>query len=174
MRILIAEDEKDIAIQYQEYLENFDHQVDITNDGDECLDLYISEMNNVERYAVEDEGKKSPYDAVILDYQMPKLNGLETARQILEINSEQRIIFASAFVESTLVDSIKHLKLIVETLQKPFALKSLLDTLEDKEIYSQLQKLNVNIQNLKELNPTHAQVRDYLEAFKKLGQSQIS
>jgi hypothetical protein len=44
----------------------------------------------------------------------------------------------------------------------------LLDTIEDKEIYHELEKLNVDIKNLKELDPTHAQIRDYLEALKKI------
>jgi hypothetical protein len=53
-------------------------------------------------------------------------------------------------------------------MQKPFELQALVDTIEDKEIYYELEKLNVNIQNLKELEPTHAQVRDYLDALKKI------
>jgi hypothetical protein len=53
-------------------------------------------------------------------------------------------------------------------MQKPFALKELLNTLEDKKIYQELEKLNVDIKNLKELEPTHAQVRDYLDALTKI------
>jgi hypothetical protein len=53
-------------------------------------------------------------------------------------------------------------------MQKPFTLQMLLDTIEDKEIYHELEKLNVDIKNLKELDPTHAQIRDYLEALKKI------
>jgi len=99
---------------------------------------------------------------------MPKKNGLEAAKEIISIVPKQRIIFASAYVENTLQESIKNLKKIVELMQKPFELKALVDTIEDKEIYYELEKLNVNIQNLKELDPTHAQVRDYLDALKKI------
>ena len=53
-------------------------------------------------------------------------------------------------------------------MQKPFPLQTLVDTIEDKEIFEELEKLNVDIKNLKELEPTHAQVRDYLEALKKI------
>ena len=99
---------------------------------------------------------------------MPKKNGLDVAKEILSIVPNQRIIFASAFVEDTLQESIKTLKKIVELMQKPFELQALVDTIEDKEIYRELEKLNVDIQNLKELEPTHAQVRDYLDALKKI------
>src|SRR3990170_3950899 len=63
---------------------------------------------------------------------------------------------------------IKNLKQIIELMQKPFSLQMLVDTIEDKEIYYELEKLNVDIKNLKELEPTHAQVRDYLDALKKI------
>ncbi|MDQ3967915.1 MAG: hypothetical protein M3275_05910 [Thermoproteota archaeon] len=36
---------------------------------------------------------------VILDYKMPKKDGLRVAKEILDMNPEQRIIFASAYVE---------------------------------------------------------------------------
>jgi len=99
---------------------------------------------------------------------MPKKDGLEVAKDILSLVPKQRIIFASAYVENTLKDSIKNLKQIVETMQKPFSLQALADTIVDKEIYHELEKLNVDIKNLKELEPTHAQVRDYLYALKKI------
>jgi response regulator RpfG family c-di-GMP phosphodiesterase len=99
---------------------------------------------------------------------MPKKNGMDVATEILSIVPKQRIIFASAFVENTLKDSIKNLKQIIELMQKPFSLQMLVDTIEDKEIYYELEKLNVDIKNLKELEPTHAQVRDYLDALKKI------
>lgn len=70
----------------------------------------------------------------------------------------QRIIFASAYVQETLVDSIKNLKQIVELLQKPFSLQTLIDTIEDKNIYEELDNLNVNVQNLMNLNPAHVQI----------------
>ena len=36
---------------------------------------------------------------------------------------------------------INNLKQIVETMQKPFALQALIDTLEDKEIYKEVEKI---------------------------------
>ena len=50
---------------------------------------------------------------------MPKINGMEVAKEILAVNPHQRIIFASAYVKETLVDSIQQLNQIVELLQKP-------------------------------------------------------
>jgi hypothetical protein len=56
----------------------------------------------------------------------------------------------------------------VELLQKPFELDTLVGLLEDKGIYEELEKLNVGIKEIKNLNPTHEQVRDLLEGLNKL------
>ena len=168
MNILIAEDEEDLLSQYKEFLERNNHNVISTKDGNECLLQYRKLYEKWYEQKNSDSSPDSPFDAVILDYQMPKKNGLDVAKEILAIVPKQRIIFASAYVENTLKDSIKKLKQIVELMQKPFSLQTLLDTIEDKEIYLELAKLNVDIKNLKELEPTHAQIRDYLDALKKI------
>ena len=113
MRILIADDEPDLLSQYKTILEDRSHQVVTTLDGESCV-LEYSKMLS--------QDSDNPFDAVVLDYSMPKLNGLQTAKEILGLNPSQRIIFASAYVQETLVDSIKNLKQIVELLQKPFSL----------------------------------------------------
>jgi len=59
---------------------------------------------------------------------------LEVAQDILALCPEQRIVFASAYVESTLIESISVLHQMVELLQKPFSLEKLLDVVEDKRI----------------------------------------
>ncbi len=167
MKILIAEDEPDLLVQYQTILEDHGHLVTAADNGKRCVEIFRKELDNTPLTTDESE-PQTPFDSVILDYQMPKMNGLEAAKEILLLVPKQRIIFASAYVQETLVDSIKNLKQIVELLQKPFGLQALVDTVEDKQIYEELEKLNVDIRNLRELNPTHAQVRDYLDALQKL------
>ncbi|MDX1532896.1 MAG: response regulator [Nitrosopumilaceae archaeon] len=164
MKLLIAEDEPDLLTQYKTILEESNHQVFAAEDGEIATKLYEAEFEKL----ISDDPTATPFDAVILDYQMPNKNGLDVAKDILNMCPKQRIIFASAYVQETLSDSIKNLKQIVELLQKPFGLQALIDTIEDKEIYQELEKLNVDIRNLKELNPSHAQIRDYLEALQKL------
>ena len=43
----------------------------------------------------------SPFDVVVLDYKMPGKDGMEVAKEILTINPDQRIIFASAYVRDS-------------------------------------------------------------------------
>lgn len=165
MKILIAEDQRDLLDQYKAFLENSGHEVVTALDGAQCLYLYAQECKKHPNY---EDLAETIFDSVVLDYQMPKMNGLDTAKEILAINPHQRIIFASGFLQETLTESITNLKQIVELLQKPFPLQALADTIEDKEIYKELEKLNVDIRNLKEIKPTHAQISNYLEVLTKL------
>src|ERR687886_1940532 len=143
MKLLIAEDEQDTALVYKLALQDRGHQVTITNNGQDCLDVYHLELQNV-TLSTDPSKHIQPFDAVILDYKMPKINGIEVAKEILAVNPHQRIIFASAYVKETLLDTIKSLKQITEVVQKPFGVNILIDTVEDKETYSELQKLNVD------------------------------
>jgi len=53
-------------------------------------------------------------------------------------------------------------------MQKPFGVNTLLDTLEDKEVYSELHSLNVDVDVIKAINPTHEQITDLLERLRKV------
>jgi DNA-binding response OmpR family regulator len=167
MRILIAEDEPDIAMQYELALKDRKHDVIVTRDGEQCLEAFYHELENHQQ-ARNQKMIKPPFDAVILDYRMPKKDGMEVAKEILAIEPKQRILFASAYVLETLVDSVKNLQQVMELIQKPFEIDQFVDLIEDKRIYSELKKLNVNAKKIKDLNPTHQQVQDLLEGLRKL------
>ena len=64
---------------------------------------------------------------------------MQIAKEILEINPEQRIIFASAYIKETLVESVKELKRVVELIQKPFSRSELVDVIENREAYEGLK-----------------------------------
>ena len=50
---------------------------------------------------------------------MPHINGIEVAKEILAVNPHQRIIFASAYIKDTVIDSIKNLRhVMMESVQK--------------------------------------------------------
>jgi CheY-like chemotaxis protein len=112
-----------------------------------------------------------PYDAVVLDYRMPKKDGLQVAKEILAANPSQRIIFASAYVKETLRESVKELRQVVELMQKPFLPEALVDVVEDTEAYPELKKLFVNVRNMTESDfedPSPDLIKDILEGLKKI------
>ena len=175
MKILIAEDDYNIAMQYRIALENRNHDVLLTYDGEDCLTSYrkafdklvseqqqqqLQQLQTTDPKKLKDDSNILPFDAVVLDYRMPKKDGMEVAKEILGKNPHQRIIFASAYVRDSLEDMVKQLKQVVELLQKPFEPSALVDTIEDKEIYEGLEKLNADIELIKDLKATHEQLSD--------------
>jgi CheY-like chemotaxis protein len=113
----------------------------------------------------------SPYDAVVLDYRMPKKDGLQVAKEILASNPSQRIIFASGYVKDTLREYIKELIQVVELIQKPFLPEPLVDVVDDTETYPELKKLIVNIRKMTQSdieNPSPDQIKEILEGLKEI------
>jgi CheY-like chemotaxis protein len=195
MKILIAEDEPDIWKPYKIALEARNHEVVVTENGEECLEIYQQELLDQTKSSSSSSSSSSkktittpiinnnvdnnntsptlqpipPFDVVVLDYRMPKRDGMEVAKEILELNPHQRIIFASAYVKETLEDSVKQLKQVVELMQKPFEADALVDTIEDKEVYQGLKKLMINVRQMdKESEPTEEQLKDLFEGLRKI------
>jgi len=94
LKILVAEDEEFIAEAYRLVLQSRKHDVIITRDGAECLDAFNKRLGDIDNA---DMSRDSPFDLVILDYRMPKKNGLEAAVEIRSKSPSQRILIATAY-----------------------------------------------------------------------------
>ena len=170
-RILVAEDEEDIRTVYYTTLGDRGHEVILTSDGEECLEVYRQKLQEQQKEKQHHEEEASSYfDLVILDYKMPKKDGLQAAKEILEINPDQRIIFASAYVVETLAESVKDLKRVVELMQKPFSMSALVDTVENREAYEGLKMLMATTGGIikDSDNPSSDQIRELFEALRKV------
>jgi CheY-like chemotaxis protein len=166
LKILIAEDCTDTAVMYKHVLEGRGHDVVITNNGECCLKIYHEES---QRIALNTDATEhiQPFDVVLLDHKMPKINGMDVAKEILAVNPRQRIVFSSGHVKKTLLDSIRELNQPLEVLSKPFGTQTLIDAIEDKEIYAELQKLRLNTDYIKAANFRHEQIKSIVEILKK-------
>lgn len=164
MRILIAEDDPLILEAYVVLLEGRGHTVKATANGSECVRAYTQAAS----YSSAGYGVGRPFDALLLDYMMPEKDGMQVAREILALNPRQRIIFASAFVKETLQESISELGRVIELVQKPFGMDTLVNVIEDTEIYSRLEKLNVDVKALREVHPTHDQIEGLLKGLGRI------
>lgn len=156
MKILIAEDESEIWKPYKVELEARGHSIVITEDGISCLEEYKKGLTN------------KPFEAVVLDYRIPKLDGMKVAKEILKLNRKQRIMFASAYVKETLEDSVKQLKQVVELLQKPFEADVLADAIEDQEAYFGLKSIMENIRGFDLEQPSHEQIRNLFDGLRRI------
>jgi len=140
LKVLIAEDEDDIAQQYKMVLEELGHEVERAKDGEECLKIFHNALEK--NY----KDRPNPYDVILLDYLMPIMDGIEAAKVILEECPEQRIIFVTGHgpkLLSGLIDFEKP----VEILIKPVPLTALIAKIENrrqkeiaKKLYYKLKK----------------------------------
>lgn len=112
--VLYVEDDKDIRLNVTELLSNLFKEVSSASDGIEGLNNY----------------KEKPYDYLITDIKMPKMNGVTMIEEILKINPKQRVVVTTAHDEDDYIDKFKSLGL-THVLQKPITFDSLLATLKD-------------------------------------------
>lgn len=168
MKILIAEDESDIALTYKIAFEDRKHDVIMTSNGEECVKQYHKALDSFKKSQITESFRKTPFDAVILDYKMPKKDGMQAAKEILIVSPKQRIIFASAYVLDTLNNAVKELDRVVEMVQKPFDIDDLVALVEDEEIWKGLESFNANVKVLKKMGFSHDALVDLLQGLKKL------
>jgi DNA-binding response OmpR family regulator len=80
MKILIIEDEQDIVKPLKRYLEQNGFAVDYAEDGEKGL--FLSNRND--------------YDCILLDLNLPKIDGIELAKQLRDRNNITPIIMVTA------------------------------------------------------------------------------
>jgi DNA-binding response OmpR family regulator len=108
MRLLLAEDERDLNTILTKKLTKDGYSVDSCHDGEEALDcLHIAE-----------------YDAIILDIMMPKVDGLTVLKKLRQAGNSTPVIFLTA--RDAVSDRILGLDSGAnDYLIKPFALEEL-------------------------------------------------
>jgi len=82
-RILLVDDEQGIQLLYREEFEEDGYEVVSAYNGEEALEKFSQE----------------PPDLVILDINMPGMNGIEVLRRMKEMNPNLPVILSSAYQE---------------------------------------------------------------------------
>jgi putative two-component system response regulator len=89
MEILLADDDNKILKSLTNILSIQGHNCKPTSDGYEAINEY----------------KKNNFDCVLLDIEMPKMNGIEAAKTLLSINPDVSIIMVTAFRDLDIIRS---------------------------------------------------------------------
>lgn len=133
MKLLIVEDEIELANALAKLLRKNNYSVETANDGEEALLRF--ELEN--------------YDAIILDIMMPKINGIEVLKTIRKTNTSIPIIMLTAKAE--VEDKVLGLDSGAnDYLEKPFDTRELLARLrsitrQKEEINNKLMLGNVSL-----------------------------
>ncbi len=109
MRILLAEDEKEMSNAIVAVLKHEHYSVDAVYDGQDALDYLETEL----------------YDGAILDIMMPKMDGISVLKEIRKQGIDVPVIMLTA--KSEIDDKVEGLDAGADDyLTKPFAMKELL------------------------------------------------
>lgn len=109
MRLLIAEDEKNLNKILAKQLRDNGYTVDACFDGEDALDHIMM----------------TDYDGIILDIMMPKIDGLEVLRKLRAKQIDTPVLFLTA--RDSVADRVEGLDLGADDyLTKPFAFEELL------------------------------------------------
>lgn len=154
MRLLIADDETEILELYKTFFEFKGREVEVTTDGRKCVDTYKKKFNP--------EKSENYFDVVILDQKMPIMTGLQAAVEILKVNPQQRIVFASGYLEKTLLDVLTKLDRAIAVIEKPFSLDVLDHMISNTVVFEELEKINLN-QEEKDINQKMSEIMTVLE-----------
>jgi DNA-binding response OmpR family regulator len=83
MRILVVEDDPLLGPNLKKGLEKHHYAVDLANDGEEAVLM----------------GTTTPYDLIVLDVLLPRLNGFEVCRQLRNRKRTTPILLLTALGE---------------------------------------------------------------------------
>ena len=108
MRLLVVEDERSLREDITKKLRLSGYEVDACEDGEEALDILASEQ----------------YDLILLDLNLPKVDGMTVLRTLRESDLETRVLILSA--RSEISDKVDGLDAGAnDYLSKPFHLAEL-------------------------------------------------
>ena len=114
LRIAIVDDQKELSFVYSQIIEQLGYQSpSIFNNG-------TSIVNALAKYS------RQSFDIVIMDYQMPEMDGIEAAKIIQRYRKDTKVILATA------LQSVKQeaREAGLPILLKPFSINQLAECLE--------------------------------------------
>ena len=110
-RFLICDDARFMRMVAERVLEKLGHQIIYTaENGQDAIDWF--EQNQAE------------VDVIILDVVMPKMDGLQVLRRLLQVNPEIKIIMVTAISSGSIVSGAMRAGAL-EFVTKPFKLSEL-------------------------------------------------
>ena len=108
LRLLVIEDEKKLCDMIAKSLHMAGYEVDMCNDGERALDMIYTEL----------------YDLIVLDLNLPGLDGMEILRELRKENEETKVLILSA--RSQIADKVEGLDSGAnDYMEKPFHLQEL-------------------------------------------------
>jgi CheY-like chemotaxis protein len=128
LRILVADDNTIIQKLISSILQKRGHQVEVVGDGREALDLWV---------------QQGPFDVILLDEDMPRMNGSEACVQIRKMENEKQLA-GSLIISCTGHSDDEHKNRLISAganaiCHKPFEISDLVAVVEQVELKPQAE-----------------------------------
>ena len=140
LTVLLVEDYLPLQEKIASFLNDYFNEIHVASDGAEGLEKYITFQKK----------HAKPYDIVISDYEMPKLNGIELIKKIKELRRKQVFIVISAHQDPKYLIEFINLG-ILHFIPKPLQAQEILTVLDKVSKYIVDKDDNVQI-----LSHTHS------------------
>jgi len=117
-KVLLVDDEKEFTETLSERLQLRNVEVFTASSGSEAIELAIQHS----------------FDAVILDLQMPGMDGIATLKQLLASNADQQVIVLTG--HGTVSKSVEALKVgAADFFEKPIDIQTLSDKISEAALH---------------------------------------
>jgi signal transduction histidine kinase/CheY-like chemotaxis protein len=114
--ILVVDDEEQVRKVFSMMLVKAGYEVLEARDGLEALEIYKKEKDSI--------------DCVLLDFSMPKLDGLEVFKELQKLNKQLPVILTSGFAEKQLGQDLNKAG-FASIIQKPVPMNILLNSIAE-------------------------------------------
>ena len=120
-KVLLVDDEVEFTSVLSERLGNRGFKVETANDGIEAIKK-VRDIN---------------YDAIILDFAMPGLDGIETLQILLDKKPDLQVIFLTG--KATLEEGVEAVKLgAMDVLEKPADINKIIEKIKEAQVEKML------------------------------------
>ena len=160
-RVLVADDSEAIREMLGSFLANLGYHVDLMSDGQAALDCF----------------RANPYDVVICDLHMPRLEGIQLLAQVKAINPEVPVIILTghATLETAIealrlgaydyqLKPVENMEVFARLVERAYIHRRLID--ENRELLDELRQVNARLEN--EIAARTQQLRHANESLRSL------
>lgn len=155
IKIAVCEDEKETQLLIEDYLENIlkdtsiEYEIQKYISGEELLESNLKDI-----------------DILLLDIKMEKLNGMDTARKIREVDNEMEIIFVTSLIDYVQEGyEVRAYRYLLKPIELEELKKHVLACIKDIEIN---KESHITIKNKSNTYKIYLNEIKYIEVQKKI------